>query len=316
MLIQAPRKEVRSWTTDSRRWAHYRPRPGDVVIATAPKCGTTWTQQIVSLLIFQSGTPKDVQNTSPWIDFRLPPIERMMDFIEGQTHRRFLKSHLPFDALPIYDDVRYIHVARHGLDAFMSWHNHTSHYSDTAIALQGQAGMDDETIARPLPRPLPTPREQFDAWMTEGPQARLLDDAPASHYFDIERSWWRERGRENVLLVHYSDLKSDLEAEMRRIAAFMDIEIVPALWPELVSAAGFGYMREHGATIMPRAAQSWDMGHKRFLNEGTNGRWRTALSDAQIARFEEREARELDSALRHWLNGGRRLAGEPRETKS
>ena len=32
--------------------------------------------------------------------------------IEAQTHRRFLKSHLPFDGLPIYDEVRYIHVAR------------------------------------------------------------------------------------------------------------------------------------------------------------------------------------------------------------
>lgn len=38
--------------------------------------------------------------------------------IEAQTHRRFLKSHLPMDALPIYDEVRYIHVAR---DASCSW---------------------------------------------------------------------------------------------------------------------------------------------------------------------------------------------------
>ena len=314
MLIQAPRKEVRSWTTDSRRWADYKPRPGDIVIATAPKCGTTWTQQIVSLLVFRSAAPKDIQNTSPWIDFRLPPIERMMEFIEAQTHRRFLKSHLPFDALPIYDEVRYIHVARCGLDAFMSWHNHTSHYSDTVIELQGKAGLEDETIARPLPRPLALPRDQFPIWMTEGPQARLVDDSPASHYFDIERSWWRERGRANVLLVHYNDLKADLNGEMRRIAAFLDIGTPEALWPELVEAAGFDFMREHGATIVPRAAQSWDIGHKRFIHQGTNGRWRGALGEAQVAQFDEREARELGPELRRWLRGGRLEVGEPRET--
>src|SRR5580698_243699 len=104
MLVSRPTKEVRSWTTDSRRWATFKPREGDIVIATAPKCGTTWTQQIASLLVFQSPEPREIQSTSPWIDFRIPPVDAIMAHIEAQTHRRFLKSHLPFDAMPIYDD--------------------------------------------------------------------------------------------------------------------------------------------------------------------------------------------------------------------
>ena len=312
MLVSTPKKEVRSWTTDSRRWADFKPRAGDIVIATAPKCGTTWTQQIASLLVFQSPEARDIQNTSPWIDFRLPPVESVMAFIEAQTHRRFLKAHLPFDAMPIYDEVRYIHVARHGLDAFMSWHNHTSNYSQRAIEMQGAAGLADETIARPLPRPDPSPHVQFAVWMTEGPQARLLDDSPASHFFDLERSWWAERKRENVLLVHYNDLKADLDAEMRRIAAFLQIDVAQEVWPGLVAAAGFEFMREHGATLMPRAALSWDKGHERFLNKGTNERWRDALTADDIARYEARAARELPPGLAAWLEGGRRAAGEPR----
>jgi len=31
---------------------------------------------------------------------------------------------LPFDALPVYDEVKYIHTARGGLDACFSFHNH------------------------------------------------------------------------------------------------------------------------------------------------------------------------------------------------
>ena len=58
MLIQAPQREYRTWIFDSRRWQHYRPRPDDIVIATYPKCGTTWMQRIVSLLVFQSPEPK------------------------------------------------------------------------------------------------------------------------------------------------------------------------------------------------------------------------------------------------------------------
>jgi hypothetical protein len=33
----------RSWVYDSARWRHVRLRPGDIVISTPPKCGTTWT---------------------------------------------------------------------------------------------------------------------------------------------------------------------------------------------------------------------------------------------------------------------------------
>ena len=313
MLVSAPKTEVRSWTTDSRRWAAFKPRPGDIVIATAPKCGTTWTQQIASLLVFQDPDPRDIQNTSPWIDFRLPPVDAVMAFIEAQTHRRFLKSHLPFDALPIYDEVQYIHVARHGLDAFMSWHNHTSNYSPLAVEMQGRAGLADEKIARPLPRPDASAHIQFQVWMTEGEEARLVDDSPAAHFFELERSWWRERARPNILLVHYNDMKADLDSEMRRIAAFLKIDIPKTMWPNLVAAANFEFMREHGATLMPRAALSWDKGHERFINKGTNERWREALTPEDIAAYEARAAREFPPALLKWIEGGRGEAGEPGE---
>ena len=313
MLVSTPTMEVRSWTTDSRRWAHYRPRAGDIVIATAPKCGTTWTQQIASLLVFQSPEPREIQNTSPWIDFRLPPIEAVTAAIEQQTHRRFLKSHLPFDAMPIYDEVRYIHVARDGRDAFMSWNNHTSHYSPAARELQSAAGEADETLARPLPSAHPTPHDHFEAWIDETPGARLRDDSPASNFFALERSWWRARQRPNVLLVHYNDMKADLDGEMRRIAAFLDIRVAGAVWPELVSAAGFEFMRANGATLLPRAATSWDKGHERFINEGRNERWRTALTPGDIARYEARAAHELTPPLSRWLEQGRLKAGDPRD---
>src|SRR6185437_13408401 len=64
MLSRAPQRVVRDWTRDSRQWDKYRPREGDVVVATAPKCGTTWTQRIVALLIFQSTKPRPIIDTS------------------------------------------------------------------------------------------------------------------------------------------------------------------------------------------------------------------------------------------------------------
>jgi aryl sulfotransferase len=291
-------REIRTWHMDSRRWAGYRPRPGDVVVGTYPKCGTTWTQQIVSLLIFQSPEPRPVMAIAPWIDLRIGlPIEAMLETIEGQTHRRSLKTHLPFDALPFHEELRYIHVARDGLDAFMSWHNHTSGYR--RMHLLDAAGEGDEAIGRPYPRPASDPREFFRDWMGLNPGNET--DVSARSFFDTERTWWAARDRPNMLMVHYADLKADLDREMRRIADFLGIETPKSLWPRLVEAATFEAMRREGKTLLPTAEAAFERGHEGFLFQGRNQRWRDVLTDEDITLYRTQAARELPADLNTWL---------------
>ena len=315
MAVRAPAKTIRSWTTDSRRWAHYKPRDSDIIVATPAKCGTTWMIQIANLLVEQSPEPKPIWSLSPWLDVRDYPVEELLANLESQTRRRVIKTHAPSDAMPLHDNVRYIHVARGGLDAFMSWHNHVSAYTPEVLAFMDRRGAQDETIARPYPRMPADIRDFFRAWMTEGETARLADDNPAARYFDIERSFWADRHRPNVLLVHYNDLKADLDAEMRRVSAFLDIPVDEQLWPSLVKAARFESMREACAKLMPRGNTTWQNGHESFFHAGTNARWRDVLTPADIALYEDRLARETSPALARWLNGGRREAGDPRETE-
>ena len=56
---------------------------------------------------------------SPWVDLRVPERKAKMERIEAQKHRRFLKTHLPLDALPYHKNVKYVYVVRSGLDIFM-----------------------------------------------------------------------------------------------------------------------------------------------------------------------------------------------------
>lgn len=305
----APRRVIRTWHMDSRRWDAYRPRAGDVLVATYPKCGTTWMQQIVSLLIFQSPEPRAVTQTAPWIDARFTrSLDDMIAAIEAQTHRRSLKSHLPFDALPHYDEVRTIHVARDGLDALMSWHNHSLRYRRHASL--DAAGLGDETVARPYPRPAEDPRAFFREWM--GLEGREREsDVSAAAFFDTEKSYWSARRAANLLLVHYNDLLADLDGEMRRIAAFLEIETPAAVWPKLVEAATFASMKREGAALLPMADAGFDGGADGFIFAGRNERWREALSEDDAALYRVRAAREMSAGLNQWLAQGRR-GGDPR----
>ncbi len=307
---RAPTRHIRDWIADSARWNRYRPRPGDVIIATAPKVGTTWMQQIVRLLIFQNPAPTSIKDLSPWLDARFQmPLDAALEMLEGQTHRRFLKSHLPFDALPVYDEVRYIHVSRDPRDAAMSFSNHYNSFTPAALDKFDEIGNSDETIGRPYPRAPADPRGFFLEWL--GREGGDGATASAARFFETECSYWAERNRPNLLLVHYNDLKADLEGEMRRVSQYLDIAVPEALWPALVTAATFDQMKADGGALMSGAERIFKGGHESFLHKGTNGRWREVLTEADLKLYETRAAAALSPGLRVWLEGGR-VAGDPR----
>lgn len=312
MLSRAAQRHVKDRVRDSRHWERYTPRAGDVVVATAPKVGTTWTQRIVSLLIFQSPAPKPIMQVSPWLDCRFQiPIDVMIPMLEAQTHRRAVKSHLPFDALPIYDEVKYIHTARGGLDACFSFHNHFLNFTRETIANISKIEKADGGTGEPQPSPPEDPREFFQSWMANDKG----DGVPtADTFFDLERTYWQERKRPNLLMVHYNDLKADLSGEMKRIAAFLGIETPAALWPELVDAATFDKMKNDGTALLPGIEMGVRGGHQTFLNKGTNGRWIGVLSEADVKAYRDRAAAELSSSLNKWLETGRLGAGDPKSS--
>jgi aryl sulfotransferase len=311
MLSCAPLRTVKDRVRDSKHWDRYKPRPGDVVVATMPKAGTTWTQRIVSLLIFQSATPVPIMQIHPWVDCRYQiPIDVMIATLEAQTHRRAMKSHLPFDALPIYDEVKYIHTARGGLDACFSFHNHFVNFTPQAIGSIQRIAREDGDTRSPWPPTPEDPREFFLLWIKPHNADGVVPRA--DDFFDIERSYWTERQRENLLMVHYNDLKDDLSGEMKRIAAFLGIETPAALWPEIVEAATFEKMKNEGAALLPGIEMGVRGGHQTFLNKGTNGRWRDVLTKDDVARYRERAAVELSPGLNDWLEHGRK-SGDPKK---
>ena len=297
-------KIYRTAWDDGRVWQRFRHRPGDIVIATWPKCGTTWMQRIVSLLVFRTTEPMNLDDVAPWLDWRVGPQDDLFAKLDAQSHRRFLKTHLPADGLPLRDDVHYIHVGRDGRDACLSWHNHMAKLPAERHALYARIGAADETLGG-TPPPLDDPADTFHRWLTEGVVAGHEDGSPVTSFFHHARSWWEIRDRPNVRLIHFSDLKRDLPGEMAGLAAFLGIDVGADEIDRLAEAAGFDAMKRDGGALLADTAVKG--GADGFLNKGTGGGWEGVFRDDDLGRYEAK-LDALPGACAAWVRGGRGAA--------
>ena len=284
---------------DSTRWDGFVPRDDDIVITTAYKAGTTWTQRIVAALVLGPG-PVDLSEASPWIDARFHgPVEPLIARLDSQEHRRFIKTHLAADGLPFFPQVKYLVVGRDTRDVFMSLWNHYSSYTDFTYSLLN----DDSRPGPEFPRCPPTPRDLWPHWISEGWFSWESDGWPYwSHHHHLS-TWWAAREQPNILFVHYSDLLADTESEMSRIAAFLDIAIDDEALPSLLADVGIDAMRREAHRDDDRSSMFFQGGAASFFFKGTNGRWRDALNDDDLAMYEVAAAK-LEIPLRTWLEHG------------
>lgn len=277
-------RRYRSSDEDSARWNDFPFRPGDIVISTRSKSGTTWVQMICALLIFQTPElPAPLTSLSPWLDWLIVPRAEAVARLEAQTHRRFIKSHTPLDGLPLDPRATFIVVARHPLDMAVSLFYQSENLNRERIA---------ELTGAPRPsEPPAAPRSKHDSlvrWINrEVDPAESMDSLPGVlwHLSDA----WARRNAGNVVLLHYADLSADLEGSMRALAARLEIDVPEELWASLVAAAGFAEMRAKSEQTAPDPSGIMK-DNKAFFRRGVSGAGRELLSDDEYAVYLARAA--------------------------
>jgi aryl sulfotransferase len=289
--------EMHNQHIDSTIWNDFKFRDDDIIISTYAKSGTTWMQQIISQMLFNGDTEIDTQAMSPWIDFRLPPKEVKLPQVEAQTHRRFIKTHLPVEALVFSPKAKYIYIGRDGRDVLWSLYNHHAMGNEAMYdALNNSPGR----VGPPLEPPPDDIREYWHTWLAK-------DGFPYWSFWENVRSWWAIRNLPNMMMVHFEVLKRRMPEEMRRIAKFLDIPIDESKWDVIVEHCTFDWMKEHGEKIVPLGGVMWKGGTKTFINKGTNGRWKETLTAAESAEYEAKALAELGPECAHWLATGEGL---------
>ena len=269
------------------------------------EAGTTWTQRILAALVLGSEREgRALSEISPWIDARFTgPIEPMIETLDAQQHRRFVKSHLAADGVRYFPEAKYVVVGRDTRDVFMSLWNHYGAYTDLAYSLFN----DPERPGAALPRCPERAVDLWPRWIGEGWFEWEPDGWPFwSHHHHLS-TWWQWRELPNVYFIHFGDLLADTEGEMRRLAFYCEIEVPEERWPGIVDAVQLDAMRTDAKSAGgggDPASMIFEGGIDRFLFKGTNGRWKGVLSADDLALYEQ-AATTLDPGLRAWLERGR-----------
>ncbi len=300
---------------DSARWLSFPFREGDIVISTRSKSGTTWLQMICALLVFQTpDLPAPLEGLSPWLDWKIRPLDDVVRRLEAQPHRRFVKTHTPLDGLPLDHRATYIVVARDPRDLYISlYHQGANIDRDAVRRLLGRPEPDveparpelhPEPLLTPAPEPQPErpPLDQaLRRWIDDesSPQARMDSIRGVLHH--VTDAWQRSRAEPNVVLVHYSDLLADLEGQMRALAARLDIAVPEERWPALVAAATFASMKAAASASAPQGGGVLK-DPAAFFRQGRSGDWRGVMSADDRTHYEQRVAELAPAEVIAWLH--------------
>lgn len=275
--------------TEAARWSHYTPRDGDIFVCTPPKCGTTWTQAICAMLIFD--TPELTVRPgviSPWFDATHHPVEDVAAMLEAQTHRRVIKTHTPLDGIPYFPQCRYLAVYRDPRDAHFSMRNH---------AVNQMSGKNAHRATTDI-------GAGFRQW-SERPYVDADRDnfslANLVHHFQTYR---RFEHLPNLHLMHYSDMQRDLAGEIRRCSDFLGMPVTAETAAAFAVAAGFENMKRNAEQFVPGAGEKRWKDESRFFNKGENGQWQRDLSAEDLAVYDARIREMLPDADVAWLEDG------------
>ncbi|PTX56418.1 aryl sulfotransferase [Litoreibacter ponti] len=277
--------------TDNRRWDRITIRPDDVLVVTPPKCGTTWMQTIVALLI--SGDPEvdtELSVKMPWVDIRLREIDEVAARMEQLTTRRSMKSHTPMDGLPMDDRAQYLCVFRHPLDAHFSYRRHLR---NTPLRLLDMWYPEDDTDGL-----------TFRRFLDGGPEGFDTDAMPLAVILRHYTAAAALAERPNVSLFHYADMSRDLPGTFARVAGLLGITHPPGLMEQLIAAASFDHMKAHAERYAPSGGKGFFTSDTEFFHSGTSGKWRGQLSEAELAQYDAMMDAQLGPGDRRWLEYG------------
>ncbi|XP_053986845.1 sulfotransferase 1E1-like [Hylaeus volcanicus] len=212
------------YTEQAKGFYNFKARPDDTWVASYPRSGTTWTQELVWLLSnnldFERAKKELLTDRFPFLEFSIfhhPEVTREFvemnegdkckqelckclslpgyEMLEKLPSPRFIKTHFPFSLLPGILDTgcKIVYVARNPKDVSISWY-----HLNRGIKTQGYKG----------------DFAQFWDFF----QNNLTSWSP---YWEHLKEAWAVRDHPNLLFMFYEEMQHDFTKAAKKVAKFL-----------------------------------------------------------------------------------------------
>ncbi|CAK1581653.1 unnamed protein product [Parnassius mnemosyne] len=276
-------------------------RPSDTFVVTFPRSGTTWTQELVWLILNNFDYEKALETPLAvryiFLEFEtfmnnndmadMPIDEKLRKTVEEnklQVHKilsiaspRFIKSHLPLSLLPqkLLDTCKIFYVARDPRDVVVSF------YHQHILMKELLDGVDFKTF--------------WELFIND-----LIAPTPL---FEHVKEAWQMRNHPNMLFLFYEELSKDLPACVRRVAKFLGKEITQEQIEKLCEHLKFDNFKKNKSVNLDNMKGTGLWNEKEsFIRKGKVGGWRDYFDEKmteQAQRWIDENLRDTDLRFPH-----------------
>ncbi|XP_022184433.1 luciferin sulfotransferase isoform X1 [Nilaparvata lugens] len=270
----------------AERLRHFSVRPDDVWVISYPKCGTTWTQEMVWLI----GNDCDYEAAkSQLLLQRFPFLEAVsiisqeiegeeddenvlgadtITFTEELPSPRFIKTHLTTKLLPQeiwIKKPKIIYVTRDPKDAATSYYHHHRLWN-------GYTG-------------------SYDTFM----EGFLKDKLVYSPFWDHVIEYKKLENEPHVLINSYEEMKRDLPGVIRRTAKFLEKDLTDEQVSKLAHHLSFKEMKVNsainGEEFIKEVKEKHEMPAEdpelTFIRKGEVGGYKNEMPEKLVERFDD-----------------------------
>ncbi|XP_017396606.1 sulfotransferase 1C3 isoform X3 [Cebus imitator] len=243
-------------------------RPDDLILATYPKSGTTWMQEILDM-IQNDGDVKKCKRGGPlerypFLELKFPHKEKKdLEIALETSSPRLIKTHLPSHLVPpsIWkENCKIIYVARNAKDCLVSYY----HFHRMTSLLYDPQNLE----------------EFYEEFMS--------GKVVYGSWFDHVKGWWAAKDTHQILYLFYEDIKKDPKREIEKILKFLEKDVSEEVLNKIIYHTSFDVMKQNpmaNYTTLPTSIM--DHSISPFMRKGMPGDWKNYFTVAQNEEFDK-----------------------------